>query len=173
MHIDEELELKTLVTKEQFEKITSFYQNLKFVEQVNIYYESDKDDSYAFRVRLKDGKQLFTLKAHSNGKIIEYEKYFTSSFELDREILLTLASFSVFPPFKKLGRLITKRAMVINEEAELCFDINEYNGKTDYEIEYEVKKEHDYQAAFETILKQADIQYVPSISKFKRFKATL
>ena len=46
---------------------------------------------------------------------------------------------------------------IITEYAELCFDINSYNGITDYEIEYEVKKDHDYKKAFKAILKQAGI----------------
>jgi len=173
MRIEEELELKTLVTKEEFDYITSLYPNLDFIEQVNTYYYSNNDNSYAFRIRKKEDKKIFTLKSHSNGKLIEYEKVLDCPFELDREILLMLASFGEYPPFKIIGKLTTKRAVVQLLEAELCFDINTYNNNIDYEIEYEVKKEHDYKQAFDSILSKANIQYVPSKSKFSRLKNSI
>lgn len=169
-----ELELKTLITKEQFEKLTSFYQPLNFVKQHNHYYVTDNLNSYAFRVRTIGDKNVFTLKYYLNGDTHEYEKEFDGNFEDDPEILDLLNQFNVKPPYRMFGELITERAVVESEFAELCFDINSYNGLIDYELEYEVHKDHDHHAAFNEILKKADIEYVPSYaSKYKRCLLTI
>ena len=50
------------------------------------------------------------------------------------------------------------------------FDINIYNGIIDYEIEYEVKKPHNYIETFNKILSKIEKEYVEnSKSKYKRF----
>jgi len=164
-----EIELKTLVSKDQFEKLCSFYEPLEFVEQINTYFITDDMKHYAFRIRERKGEKLFTLKQKINGMTVEHEKVFTGNFFDDEEIRKTLDSFAIHSPYRILGCLITQRAVVNTELAELCFDINSYNGLVDYEIEYEAKREHDYQTAFQKILDQADIVYRPSWgSKYRR-----
>ena len=55
------------------------------------------------------------------------------------------------------------------EKAELCFDINEYNGITDYEIEYEQTCDHDGITVFNQILSQVNLKYEKNCaSKIKR-----
>ena len=169
-----ELELKTIVSKQQFDKLCSFYQSLEFIEQHNYYYVTNDLSHYAFRVRVIGKEKLFTLKNYVDGKVWEYEKTFDGKIEDDNEIMSVLERFSIKPPFTLYGELVTNRATFINEKAELCFDINNYNNITDYEIEYEVKKWHHYKKAFNDILAKADIQYVPSYaSKYKRCLKTL
>ncbi len=155
-----EKELKMLVNEEQFKKITDLYRPLEFVPQVNTYYASSTSAShYFFRVREKQGRKLFTLKEHRNGILYEHEKYFEGNLEDDPEIVAKLQQFGVslndcFP----LGQLVTERAMVIS----------------DFEIEYEVKAEHDEEKAFRKILKAAGIRYKPNpLSKYKRFVQSL
>ena len=169
-----ETELKVLVTREEFERLAQLYQPLDFQKQHNYYYVSDDISHYAFRIRVKGEETLFTLKTKVNGETDEYEKILTTPLEKDQDVLNTLAQFGQKPPFTIFGELITERAMVINEYAELCFDINHYNGITDYEIEYEVKKEHDYKKAFRKILEKADIIYKRNKkSKYKRCLETM
>ncbi|MBR6957413.1 MAG: CYTH domain-containing protein, partial [Erysipelotrichaceae bacterium] len=75
---------------------------------------------------------------------------------------------------RPLGQLVTERAMVITPYAELCFDINHYNGIMDYEVEYEVKAPHDEKTAFIQILKAADIEFFENTrSKYSRFLQSL
>ena len=169
-----ETELKVLLTREEFDHLASFYQPLNFVRQHNYYYVSQDVSHYAFRIRTREDETLFTLKAKVNGETDEYEKILTVPLEQDQDVLDTLASFGQFPPFRVFGELITDRAMVVTEYAELCFDINSYNGITDYEIEYEVKKGHDYKKAFKAILKQAGITYRKNkLSKYVRCMKSL
>lgn len=168
-----ELELKTLVTKEQFEKLVSFYQPLTFIRQHNYYYVTNDIKHYGFRIRLRAGEQLFTLKQKKHGQTMEYEKVFVGELQNDPEIVALLAQFQIFPPYHLFGELITERAVVETDWAELCFDINHYNGQIDYELEYEVKQPHDYQTVFFELLKKADILYQPSWgSKYQRCLAS-
>ena len=164
-----ELELKTLVSKPDFEKLAAHYQPLNFVRQTNTYFVTDDPAHYAFRVRERCGESLFTLKQHVAGQVIEFEKAFTGNFFDDPEIRETLKSFGIRPPFQLLGVLVTERAVYENGLAELCFDINHYNGLTDYEIEYEVKKPHDHVRAFQDILAREGLRYEKSWgSKYTR-----
>lgn len=164
-----ELELKTIISKEKFDKLVSLYQPLEFVQQHNYYYVTDDLSHYGFRVRIRNGEKLFTLKNYVNGVTYEYEKVFEGNMEDDPEIIEVLDKFNIQKPYTLFGELITERAVYYDGLAELCFDINHYNGLTDYELEYEVKKQHDHQNAFFNILKKADIEYVPSwASKYKR-----
>jgi uncharacterized protein YjbK len=164
-----ELELKTLVSREEFERITARYQPLNFVRQVNTYFVTNDLSHYAFRIRERDGEFLFTLKYYVNGQTVEYEKVFSGRFFDDPDIRETLKAFRIEPPFQILGSLTTDRAVYENELAELCFDINHYNGQTDYEIEYEVKSPHDHLKTFKDILASENIAYEKSWgSKYKR-----
>ena len=165
-----ETELKMILTREQFNRLVALYQPIEFVKQVNTYYKNNNSTHYAFRIREKDGTTLFTLKQKTAEGVMEYEKILTTPIQEDTDVVRTLGDFDIFPPYEILGTLTTYRAMYCDGLAELCFDINLYNGKMDYEVEYEVKKEHDHEAAFRSILDKAGITYVPNKrSKYKRF----
>ena len=168
-----ETELKMLLTREQFNKLVSLYQPLDFVKQVNTYYKNNNSRHYAFRIREKEGTLLFTLKNKTSEGVMEYEKIITGAPEDDTDVVRTIAEFGILPPYEVLGQLVTYRAMYVSEFAELCFDINLYNGIFDYEVEYEVKKEHDHRKAFKKILRKAGIKYVANKeSKYRRFVNT-
>lgn len=163
-----ETEFKTLVNKEQFDKLSELYRPLLFVKQHNYYYGSLNSEN-SFRIRIKDNQKIFTLKETLDNQILEHEKQFTGQFHEDSEIILILSKMNILPPFNLIGELVTYRATVETELAELCFDINCYNGLIDYEIEYEIKKDHDGLSIFKDILSKAEIEYVQSYaSKYKR-----
>ncbi|MGI6607742.1 MAG: CYTH domain-containing protein [Erysipelotrichaceae bacterium] len=167
-----EIEFKTLVTKEQFDKLISLYWPLLFYKQHNYYYRPLSCD-YSFRIRIKENKKIFTLKEKIDNNILEHEKTFSGPFYEDNEIKNTLDRLNIYPPFNLEGELITYRAVVESELAQLCFDINHYNNLIDYEIEYEIKKDHDGLRRFKEILSEADIRYIPSYaSKYYRCIST-
>lgn len=174
MKHDVETELKVLLPREDFEKLTSLYGPLTFERQHNIYFVTNDIKHYAFRIREKNGEKLFTLKEHKDNKTIEHEKIFTGEMEDDPEIRQVLDGFEIFPPYKVIGELITDRAVYDTGKAELCFDINSYNGITDYEVEYEIYKDHKYKKAFKKILDDAGIEYeFNKVSKYNRCINTL
>ncbi len=168
-----EIEFKTLVSKEQFENITKLYGPLNFLKQHNYYYKSSFS-SQSFRIRITKEKKIFTLKEIVDEQILEHEKEFTGLFYEDKDIKTLLDKLEIYPPFNLEGELITYRAIVETDLAQLCFDFNHYNNLIDYEIEYELKKDHDGLSSFKRILSQADIIYKPTYaSKYVRCLNTL
>ena len=169
---NKEVELKMILTKEQFDSLLQFYLPANFIEQTNHYFSAANKTNYqSIRIREKEGKYLFTLKEKYKDYVQEYEKY-TQSLNLidDEEIINVLKERQLYPPYNEIGKLTTNRfTYIIPHKAELCFDINEYYGITDYEIEYEVIQPHNHLEAFLNILKQANIEFIPNpISKVKR-----
>lgn len=177
MHQNLEIELKMLLSQEQFERLLEHYAPAQFVKQTNHYFQASKESkTQSVRVREINGSFLFTYKKKTPNGVLEHEKELPNlHFEQDSEILAFLSSKELYPPFHEIGTLTTERYLVnIQNQAELCFDINHYNGITDYEVEYEVTNDHDYQTSFESILAQANIQFVPNpISKVKRCFSTI
>ena len=164
-----ETELKMLLSERDFNKLVACYKPDCFIRQHNYYFVSDDVSHYAFRIRVKGDEQLFTLKEKVNGETVEHEKLFTGRMEDDPEIVRLLDQMNVQKPYAVFGELITYRAVMETDLAEICFDVNHYNGKTDYEIEYEIKQDHDYEAAFRAFLQKADIEFKPNKkSKYKR-----
>lgn len=171
-----EKELKVLLTEKQFTALCNVYENLEFKKQVNTYYDTAdqaiRNMHGAMRIREKNGKFIFTLKKHSTEGLLEFEcevpentiKVFDSN-----DIQKLLLSYDIQGPFHELTSLTTYRAVYDNGYAEICFDKNQYNGITDYEIEYEYKKDHDGICMFQEILDIVNIKYESNcISKIQR-----
>lgn len=161
-----EKEYKILLTKEQFEDLCRFYEPLHFVEQVNVYYDTSnrciESMQGALRIRSKEGKHIFTLKMHDNGNLLEYEcevKNNTVEALGEPSIQSLLTQYNINGSLHQTTTLVTKRAIVEDEYAQLCFDINLYNGMIDYEIEYEYKKDHDGRKQFSDILNKINVSY--------------
>lgn len=171
-----EKEYKILLTKDQFQSLCSHYENLTFIKQVNTYYDTVdhaiQKKHGAMRIREKNGLYCFTLKMYQGNDLMEHECIVpinaASVFDQD-DIKELLASYDIHGPFFELAACVTHRAMVIDEDAELCFDINDYCGITDYEVEYEYLRAHDGFTKFNNILKQINQTYSKNcISKVQR-----
>lgn len=161
-----EKEFKILVSKDKFELLCNMYKPLTFIKQINQYYDTPdnliKNKQGAMRIRSKNDKHIFTLKIYENNELLEYECEVNenSIHSLNHpNIISLLDSYDIKGPFVKTASLTTNRAMVITDEAELCFDENFYNGICDYEIEYEFKKDHDGLSRFNQILNEVDLHY--------------
>lgn len=176
MNTNIEKEYKILVSEEAFHIIEAQYTNLQYRKQVNTYY--DNADHMieaihgAMRIREVDNTYIFTMKLICGSDLYEYEcpvdENSPAVFE-KAEIKELLQEHGISGPFYETTQLTTWRAMVINDDAELCFDKSEYHGIVDYEIEYEYKREHDGLTAFQKILKPANIVYEKNcISKIRR-----
>lgn len=175
MKHETETELKMLLNEDQLQRLIAVYfSDIPFVPQINTYFRSNNSSHYAFRLREREGVTLFTLKQHVNDEIMEHEKVLNGPLQDDEELMELLASFDEYPPFEILGQLTTLRADKETELATISLDINIYNGLHDYEIEYEIKKPHDYLKEFTAFLEKAGIEYVPNKkSKYKRFTQTM
>lgn len=176
MHNGIEKEYKILVNEEQFTTLCSSYKDLIFMKQTNIYYDTYdhaiERKHGAMRIREKNGSFIFTLKMFHGDDLMEHEcTVLNNSLEVFdiKEIKDVLSSYDIQGPFMELASCITYRAMVVNEYAELCFDINEYRGMKDYEIEYEYLREHDGLSAFQKILEPISVTYTKNCaSKIQR-----
>lgn len=170
METNEELEYKILTDKETFYKLVRLYAPLKFEKQENYYYDNNNSKSYAFRIRKKDDQTIFTLKEKVDGKTIEHEKVVDENWENDEDISKLLIEKNINKPYKLLGKLTTYRAVYFDGFGELCFDINCYCNKVDYEIEYEEKVKHDHLKEFIKIIDQVGLKYEKQAkSKYQRF----
>lgn len=161
-----ETEYKLLVSKEEFERLSALYPDKTFVKQVNTYYDT-KDMQLrklkcAMRIREKDNKFLFTLKTPDPNGHLEHEcmvsKNSVDVFQ-QAEIKKLLNELGIVEDIVMITNLKTERAVINAGYAELCFDINEYNGFTDYEIEYEETAAHDGITEFNRILANAGLHY--------------
>lgn len=161
-----EKEFKILVSKDKFDLLCDMYKPLTFIKQINQYYDTPnnliKNKHGAMRIRTKNNKHIFTLKIYKNNELLEYECEVreNSIHSLNQSNIVSLLnSYDIVGPFVETTSLTTNRAMVINDDAELCFDENFYNGICDYEIEYEFRREHDGLSKFNEILEKVDLHY--------------
>ncbi len=171
-----EKEYKILITKEQFETLYNSYGNPPFRLQENVYYDTAdfniRRTKGSMRIRDVNNEHIFTLKIHSPNGLLEYEKNVSSnSIDSlnDEEIISLFNKYDIHGPFQRITSLKTQRAIIYTEYAELCFDISSYNGITDYEIEYEYKKDHDGLTVFKDILSKINVVYTSNCtSKVQR-----
>ena len=167
MYKNIEKEHKLLVSKEDFEALTKFYEPLTFVEQTNVYYDTENNDIETcrgmMRIRTRENRHIFGLKLFDrHNELMEYECYVKENSVLglnQKDVLDLLRNYGFEAPFHEKARLTTKRAIMVSNDAELCFDINEYNDIVDYEIEYEYKRSHDGFTIFNNILSKVGLHY--------------
>lgn len=176
-----ELEYKTLLTKEQFEKIKSNYPFLEPKKQVNHYFDTDDKKMKArrspLRIREIDDKYILTLKKPNNIGVLEYECEVQSldfaNNTIPNDILEALGD--VTPnDVHEYGALTTYRSIFETELATICLDENFYVNEHDYEIEYEVKKEHDSLKMFKAFMYANGINNPkPAPGKASRFRKAI
>lgn len=162
-----EIEYKLLCSKEQFEQLSALYQPLKFIKQVNTYYDTEDQQlrqlHCAMRIREKEGSFIFTLKEPMEEGHLEHEWILNdnsiNAIMNHNEIQELLHRLNIQKELHVTAHLETYRAVVQLHQAELCFDINHYSNQTDYEIEYECTEPHDGKAIFNQILNQVDLHY--------------
>lgn len=172
-----EKEYKILVTKEQFDSLMCLYDDYEVIDQLNVYYDTCdgrmKELRGGMRIRSIGNRYIFTIKfKHPEGHL-ELEKEVSSDciedIMSDCEIQSWFHEYGLNFPLVEIGRLRTIRHLHRSEVAELCFDVNEYNGMIDYEIEYEYIKEHDGLTIFQQLLSHVNVVYKKNcISKIGR-----
>lgn len=176
-----ETEYKLLVNKEDFEKLSALYPNKTFIQQINTYYDTKdmqlRNMKCAMRIREKENKFLFTLKTPDPNGHLEHECYVDkNSIDVFSEpaIKKLLDELGIHEQIVMITNLKTERAVINTGKAELCFDINEYNGFIDYEIEYEETVAHDGVNEFNKLLSEAGLHYERNcMSKIARAMARL
>ena len=133
---------------------------------MNTYFDTEDDQlkkmKCSMRIRQKENTYLFTCKTPDINGRNEHECYVhgNSAGDLNTpEIHQLLSELGIHGELHQIGKLTTYRAVIELPDAELCFDINEYNNTKDYEIEYEYKHPHNGIAQFNEILKPIGVAY--------------
>lgn len=173
-----ELEYKMMVSKRQFTSIKNKYPFGYPFKQINYYYDTKNLDlgakRYALRIREVDNQFILTLKTPQTKGVMEFEQAMTSHLMNPQELndtILDQLHFINPADLVMFGSLTTYRSELQLDHATICLDENFYHNVHDYEIEYEVKKEHDSYPAFLAFLADCGIKYhKPAMGKARRVK---
>lgn len=167
MEAFKEKEYKMLISEQQYQALLDAT-NAKPVKQVNYYYYSNVP-GMAMRTRVREGVVLFTLKVKKEDYNDEYEFEISDNSLNDPKVQDLLKRFNI-TNYSYMASNTTYRATVELEKGELCIDKNEYLGKTDYEIEYELySSDTDNNIEQIELLKKFNIDFKQNfVSKYRR-----
>ena len=174
MHINKEIEFKTLITKEKYEQLLKDF-NLEnnIFSQTNYYFDTDDkkllNEKTVLRIRQKGCSYKLTKKTRA--AIGADETHILLSKDKAQELIETGFDANIIgiPYFvKNVAELTTHRASCPYKDGTLFFDRSEYYGKVDYEIEYEVDEIEQGHKHFLEFLNEYEIPYKESIRKSKR-----
>ena len=184
-----EIEVKSELTKEDYEKLLKVFPNAKIYSQINYYIDSKdfkvRNAKCGLRIRkIRDDFELTLKVPAKEGKIeinqqipnILYKKLAKSNLFPDGEVKQYLEGKLGIETSKLsiLGELKTERFDLDYLGALISIDKSYYHNIIDYEIEIEDKSLDDAMAHLKQFLKENDIEYKKSPgSKLKRFIETL
>ncbi len=171
-----EIEYKTLITKQQFLTLINHFKEASCIHQTNIYFDTTpslKERGMACRIRQIKNQYIFTLKIKQEAAVQEIETVI-DSLSLDHPSISEILTTYSISELHECGRLDTVRHQVSLAKGDLCIDANTYNGKEDFEVEYElhdgIENDLDF---FIGLLHQFSIQYTPNkVSKIERCLST-
>ena len=167
-----EKEYKMMLEESKFKMIISGLNPDTVTRQNNFYYTASHN--MGMRIREIDQHYYYTLKHYINGEVREYEWEIPDNNIGDPSITNLLNELHIDHPVY-MGSLFTTRYIKEYPLGILCLDENEYLGKIDYELEYELKDatQDDYKT-LEEFLKTYDLSYIVNTNtKYKRFKDRL
>ncbi len=173
-----EVEYKSLLTKEIFDKIRSHYNWDHIKTQTNYYYFDNTGElskrHITVRVREIDDKYFLQIKAHKNpGEALQISE--ESEFALD-SLPETISAEDAYEyigvhtgGLSLLGNLITCRhSLMWADGVEICLDKSEYFDRIDYEIEVEYTG--DFPPALMTELNGLGVEFKEKTKgKYSRF----
>ena len=184
-----EIEVKSPLSKEEYDKLISAFSNIKIYTQVNYYFDTKSleiiSKKCGLRLREKDSAFELTLKVpHEEGKL-------EINQQIPDKIAKSLLNEHIFPDGEVLtyltnvlgiklkeifclGKLVTKRADIPYKDALISIDESTYNNIVDYEIEIEDSSLPLAKKHLKEFLAQFDIETKKSPgSKLKRFVNSL
>ena len=148
-----EKELKSILSKEQYNKISEMLNWEKDYTQVNYYFDSE--DKYCLknattvRIRYKNEKYMIQVKVPIKlDQALHIKKEFEKSIPGFKDVISGseisfLTGLQDFPTVAHFGSLSTRRKEYSFGSTLICLDYNEYNDIKDYEVEIEFENEPD------------------------------
>ena len=175
-----EVEFKTLLSKEEYERLMDQFKGNRMDLQTNHYFDTSRFSLKALdaslRVRERESLEL-TLKRKKGYIIQEF------NLPINKEIFEEIKTTGVLPEGElknELSNLIgeqkinnflslsTLRMFFAYNNGVLFIDKSQYLGITDYELEYEAKSYHAGKKEFVQIINELGIQYRKSEKKVRR-----
>ena len=189
MSTNVEIEIKSKLTKQDYNKLVNAFLKQKPYTQINYYFDTkDREISKrncGLRIRDKNGKFELTLKIPNTEGKLEINQQISDkvaksmlknkSFE-DGEIKTCLESFLGIKTstISNLGKLTTERIDLRYKTGLISIDKSTYNGITEYEIEIEDDSEANAEKHLKEFLSEFGIEYKKSPdTKLKRFLDSL
>lgn len=185
MHQEIEIEYKNIVTREEFERVTTSFHipSEAFISQTNYYFDTPtfslKELGCALRIRYKNGKYTLTLKQpHGDGLLETHqqlskvlaEELISGKTQIIGEMKEHITSMGISSSeLSCFGSLRTNRAETTYKSGVLVFDHSEYLNCQDYEIEYEVSNPKEGELAFKELLESFNIPTRQTKNKIQRF----
>lgn len=181
-----EIEFKTLLNIDEFNRLDSLYQHVKPIHQTNYYIDTPtsilKAKKLSLRIRTLSDRAELTLKIPQAIGNLEYNedldlghaKQLRKDFVLpEGEIKEKLLERQVpLDELTILGSLTTRRRETQTPIGLLAIDSNQYSGVKDFELELEVTDPVQGQKDFDDFLEKHHINFKYAKSKVARFVAT-
>ncbi|MBY0121009.1 CYTH domain-containing protein [Bacillus sp. S/N-304-OC-R1] len=180
-----EIELKNIVTKEEFNSLIQYFNFCEedFFSQENHYFDTKdfalKKAGCALRIRQKNNQFELTLKQPHNEGLLETneyieahtaEKMFQSGEIISQSIKNLIREMNIDPAnMQYFGSLTTRRAETKYNNGLIVLDHSFYLNKEDYEIEYEVSNREEGLEVFSSLLTQLRIPLRKTENKIMRF----
>lgn len=182
-----EIEYKTLLNKDEFQRLSTLFSHVTPVTQTNYYFDTKnfdmKTNRMSLRIRTLPNQAELTLKIPEEVGNLEYNIDLT--LEEAREIIksgnlpdnaITQLISTKGVNIKELinfGHLTTTRRETMTKIGLMALDSNQYADIKDYELELEVSNAEKGKADFDTFLSEHNINFKYAKSKVARFSATL
>jgi uncharacterized protein YjbK len=175
-----EIEFKSLLTKEEYDRLIDKFTGNKISTQTNHYFDtarfSLKAAEVALRVREKDTFEI-TLKRKKRYAMVEhnimisgeeFKKFKDEGIIPSEEIRNEIYDIIGQQKLINFLSLTTHRMSFPYKKGTLAIDKSEFLGVTDYEIEYEAKNYAAGKKEFIEIITELEFVYKKSEQKIKR-----
>ena len=175
-----DVEFKSLLTENEYNKLLDFFTNAKSDFQTNHYFDTKRFSLKALnaslRVRERENFELTFKRKKGYSTDLKSVTITKEEFEtlketgvVDKEELASdISNLIKDQKLVNFLSLSTLRYYVPYGNGILNIDKSEYVGITDYEIEYSSKNYHQGKADFIKIISEFGIQYKKSDKKIKR-----
>ncbi|MEH7390697.1 CYTH domain-containing protein [Bacillus sp. JJ1474] len=180
-----EIELKNILTKQEFNKLKNFFQfnDENFFTQENHYFDTKdfalKKAGCALRIRRKNNKFELTLKQPHGDGLLETNEHLTDEMAenmfntgkiMAESIRNIIEAMEIDPNLMQyFGALTTIRAETAYRNGLIVLDHSYYLNKEDFEIEYEVSNREKGLEVFSELLLNLDIPIRKTDNKIMRF----
>jgi len=194
MHIEKELEFKSLIEEKKFNELNMYFSLIGSKKesylQTNYYFDDEQrslnEQGITLRLRCKKEQREVTVKLPSHKKAAfsesteynqslseeEAKRLIEEGIQLDHPFIQTImetTSLSFEESFYHIGSLQTERHDFIFYTDTISLDKSMYNGVTDYEVEWETSNPNFVQMH----MKQLNLSIGNGKGKRKRFLKTL